>query len=102
MRLAIILFSVACVAGYRSGKGLPAGPRCYSEISMRKPEIARKMARQAGVTEGEAADRLDRVVREILGRLRSGRGADLPGLGRLTAGPDGKVSFQREEGGRDD
>ena len=54
------------------------------------------------MTEGEAADRLDRAVREILVRLRSGRGADLPGLGRLTAGPDGKVSFQREEGGRDD
>ena len=69
---------------------------------MRKPEIARKLARQAGVTEGEAADRLDRVVREILGRLRRGRGADLPGLGRLTTGPDGKVSFHREKGGRDD
>jgi nucleoid DNA-binding protein len=68
---------------------------------MRKLEIARKMARQAGVTEGEAADRLDRVVREILGRLRRGREADLPGLGRLTTGPDGKVSFRREGGGRD-
>jgi nucleoid DNA-binding protein len=58
------------------------------------------MARQSGVTEGEAADRLDRVVREILSRLRSGRQAELPGLGRLTTGPDGKVSFEREKGGR--
>jgi nucleoid DNA-binding protein len=69
---------------------------------MRKPEIARKMARQAGVSEGEAADRLDRVVREILARLRKGKQADLPGLGRLTAGPDGKVSFQKERGAHDD
>jgi nucleoid DNA-binding protein len=68
---------------------------------MRKPEIARKMARQAGVSEGEAADRLDRVVREILARLRRGREADLPGLGRLTTGPDGKVSFRKERNGRD-
>ena len=37
---------------------------------MRKSEIAKKLARQAGVTEGEAADRLDCVVREILARLR--------------------------------
>ena len=60
------------------------------------------MARQAGVTEGEAADRLDRVVREILARLRRGGEADLPGLGCLTTGPDGKVSFRKERGGRDD
>jgi nucleoid DNA-binding protein len=65
---------------------------------MRKTEIARLMARHAGVTRGEAADRLDRVVREILGRLRKGQGADLPGLGRLTVGPDGKVSFEKERG----
>ncbi len=59
------------------------------------------MARQAGVSEAEAADRLDRVVRDILARLRKGREADLPGLGRLTTGSDGKVSFRRERGGRD-
>ena len=79
-----------------------AGPRCYSEIGMRKPEIARKMARQAGVTEGEAADRLDGVVREILARLRSGGEADLPGLGRLTTGTDGRVSFERDKRSRHD
>ena len=69
---------------------------------MRKPEIARKMARQAGVTKGEAADRLDGVVREILSRLRRGRQADLPGLGRLTTGPDGRVCFEREGNGSHD
>jgi nucleoid DNA-binding protein len=69
---------------------------------MRNPEIARRMARQAGVTKGEAADRLDQVVREILGRLRRGRGAELPGLGRLAVGRDGKVSFEKAEGGGHD
>jgi hypothetical protein len=82
--------------------GLSAGWRWYSGIGMKTRGIARKMARQAGVSEGEAADRLAGVVREILGRLRSGWEADRPGLGRLTAGRDGKVSFERDRGGRHD
>jgi nucleoid DNA-binding protein len=64
---------------------------------MKKPELARNMARHAGVTRGEAADRLDRVVREILARLRKGKDADLPGLGRFTFGSDGRVAFERDE-----
>jgi hypothetical protein len=36
---------------------------------MKKPEIARRLAREAGVTEAEAADQLDRVVEEILSNL---------------------------------
>jgi hypothetical protein len=61
---------------------------------MKKPEIAKDMARQAGVTEAEAADRLDGVVHEILARLRTGKSATLPGVGRFRAGADGKVRFQ--------
>jgi hypothetical protein len=48
------------------------------------------------VTQGEAADRLDRVVHEILVRLREGKAARLPGLGRFRAGADGKVAFQKD------
>jgi len=69
---------------------------------MKKPEIARKMARAAGVSEGEAADRLDRVVHQILAKLRKGKDADLPGLGRFKQGLDGRVSFEREQGGQRD
>jgi nucleoid DNA-binding protein len=65
---------------------------------MKKPEIAKKLARQAGVTEGEAADRLDGVVRHILAELRSGRAANLPGVGRLRAGPTGKPLFEPAPG----
>jgi nucleoid DNA-binding protein len=61
---------------------------------MKKPEIAEDMARQAGVSDAEAADRLDGVVHEILTRLRAGKSATLPGLGRFRAGADGKVTFQ--------
>ena len=61
------------------------------------------MARQAGVTEGEAADRVDRVVRQVLSRLRKGQDTELPGLGRFTHGPDGRLAFEREWGnGHDD
>jgi nucleoid DNA-binding protein len=63
---------------------------------MKKHEIAKQMARQSGVTQGEAADRLDRVVHEILVRLREGKAARLPGLGRFRPGADGKVAFQRD------
>lgn len=63
---------------------------------MKKQDIAKQIARQSGVTQGEAADRLDRVVHEILVRLREGKAAHLPGMGHFRAGADGKVAFQRE------
>jgi hypothetical protein len=66
--------------------------------AMKKPEIAKHMARGSGVSEAEAADRLDRVVHQILSKLREGKEAPLPGFGKFTVGTDGKVNFQREQG----
>jgi nucleoid DNA-binding protein len=63
---------------------------------MKKPDIAKYLARQSGLTEAEAADRLDRVVNEILRNLRSGKSASLPGLGRFHSGQGGEVRFERE------
>ena len=67
---------------------------------MKQQDIAKQMARQSGVTQGEAADRLDRVVHDILVRLREGKSAPFPGMGRFRAGADGKVVFQRDRGRR--
>jgi nucleoid DNA-binding protein len=67
---------------------------------MKKPDIAKRMARQAGVSRAEAADRLDNVVRQILTDLRNGRESAFPGLGRFRHGPDGKVVFEPEQGRR--
>jgi nucleoid DNA-binding protein len=67
---------------------------------MKKPEITKYLAKESGVTEAEAADRLDRVVHEILSNLRSGKSASLPGLGRFRAGAGGKVRFERNGGNR--
>ena len=64
---------------------------------MKKPEIAKRMARSAGLSEAEAADRLDRVVRQILDNLRRGRPAKLPGMGRFKPGADGQVAFERQK-----
>ncbi len=68
---------------------------------MKKPEIAKQMARQSGMTQAEAADRLDRVVSDILQRLRAGKPARFPGMGQFRADADGKVVFQRNRGRRD-
>ncbi len=67
---------------------------------MKKSEIAKKMARQSGGTKGEAADRLDRMVQEILDGLRQGRETRLPGLGCFRSGADGRLVFKREGGKR--
>jgi nucleoid DNA-binding protein len=67
---------------------------------MKMPEIAKSMARRAGVTHAEGADRLDRVVHQILFGLRKGKPAALPGLGRFTAGAGGEIVFEREGSGR--
>jgi len=67
---------------------------------MKKPDIAKRIARQSGLTQAEAADRLDRVIHEILTDLRKGNPASLPGLGRFVHGIGGKVSFEPERGPR--
>jgi len=67
---------------------------------MKKVDIARRMAKAAGVSSGEAADQLDRVVRDILANLRQGKATALPGLGRFTHDPNGRVAFEREPGWR--
>jgi len=66
---------------------------------MKKRDIAKRMARQAGLSPAEAADRLDSVVRQILAELKRGRESTLPGLGRLRHGSDGMVMFVPEREG---
>lgn len=63
---------------------------------MKMPDIAKSMARRAGVSQAEGADRLDRVVHQILSNLRKGKPATLPGLGRFTHGADGQIVFEQE------
>jgi nucleoid DNA-binding protein len=64
---------------------------------MRKPEIAKRLARQSGVSNAEAADQLDRVVHQILAKLRRGKPAPFPGLGQFSPGPQGSYRFKKEK-----
>jgi nucleoid DNA-binding protein len=64
---------------------------------MKKPEIAKRLARRAGVSNAEAADQLDRVVHQILSKLRKGQSAPLPGLGQFAPGPKGGFHFEQEK-----
>jgi nucleoid DNA-binding protein len=64
---------------------------------MTKPEIAKRLARESGVSQAEAADQLDRVVHQILSKLRNGKTAPLPGLGKFTPGPNGSYQFEKEK-----
>ena len=73
---------------------------CYYQTGMRKSEIAKRLARQSGVSPAEAADQLDRVVNQILSRLRQGKTAPLPGLGQFTPGPKGSYLFKKEDANR--
>jgi nucleoid DNA-binding protein len=59
---------------------------------MKKPALARRLARQSHVSQAIAADELDRVVHRILKNLRKGQPTELPGLGTFTPGP--QVSFR--------
>lgn len=63
---------------------------------MRKPEIAKQLARRSRLSQGEAADRLDVIFQKIVSDLRKGREPVLPGLGRFKHGPDGQVMFEPE------
>lgn len=63
---------------------------------MKKPELARRLARRSSSTVGEAADRLDRTVGEIVRKLKQGETAHLPGMGAFTRSRGGRVAFAPE------
>ena len=64
---------------------------------MRKTQLTSRLARQSGVTKAEAADQLDRVVHQIVTKLRKGRPAALPGLGHFEPGETWKFEFDGKD-----
>jgi nucleoid DNA-binding protein len=65
---------------------------------MKKSDLAQQIARETGVSQGEAADQLDEVVSSILKTLKKGGSANLPGLGRLRRGVKGTLQFTQAPG----
>jgi nucleoid DNA-binding protein len=68
---------------------------------MKKQDIALRLARKARVSRAAAADRLDRLVHDILSELRRGNQVSLPGLGTFTPGKRLRFEFNtgRPKGG---
>ena len=64
---------------------------------MKKPEIARSIARRSKLTPAQAADRLDRIVHEIVINLRRGRPSSLPGLGVFGVDSRGQIRFDKDK-----
>ena len=63
---------------------------------MKKPELAKRLAHQSNSTVAEAADRLDRMVGEIVRQLKHGGQAHLPGVGAFTRRRGGRLTLQPE------
>ena len=56
---------------------------------MKRKELARELARTTDLAPGEAQDRVDELVHEILQKLRSGEPLQIERLRKLAARPAG-------------
>jgi len=60
---------------------------------MKQSQLIRRLARATGVTPAAAADQLDHMVARIVGRLRRGQSARIPGLGAFPPGDRSRFDF---------
>jgi nucleoid DNA-binding protein len=65
---------------------------------MRKKDLARKLSIATGVSRGEAADQVDRLVNELLQKLRDGQTAKLDGIGLFRKNAAGEIELLKEQG----
>ena len=63
---------------------------------MKKEHIARRLAKESNVPTVVAADQVDRIVSDLLKRVRKGESASLPGLGTFQSGSQQEFQFERE------
>ena len=62
---------------------------------MKQSQLIRRLARATGVSNAAAADQFDHIVAQIVGRLRRGQSAKIPGLGAFPAGNRSQFDFQK-------
>lgn len=67
----------------------------HTMVGMKKAQLARRLAKESGITTAAAADQLDELLTTILRRVRQGQSASLPGLGTFI--PGAKPAFYFEE-----
>jgi nucleoid DNA-binding protein len=61
---------------------------------MKKEELARRLAKESGISTAAAADQLDAILSGIVRRVRQGHSARLPGLGTFLPGPRPEFHFE--------
>ena len=61
---------------------------------MKKEQLARRLAKETGISAALAADQLDGILTEILRRVRHGCIASLPGLGTFVPGATPEFYFE--------
>jgi nucleoid DNA-binding protein len=64
---------------------------------MDKDDLASRLARRTGSSKAAAADEVDRVVHQILAKLRRGERAPLPGLGTFLPGQNPGFEFETKK-----
>jgi nucleoid DNA-binding protein len=60
---------------------------------MKKAQLAKRLARESGISTAAAADQMDTVLAGILRQIRRGHRASLPGLGIFLPGPKPEFHF---------
>jgi nucleoid DNA-binding protein len=50
---------------------------------MKKSDLAKRLAKQAGVSKAQAADQLDHVVSQIISNLKKGEGTSTARVGKI-------------------
>ena len=61
---------------------------------MKKEQLAKRLAKESGISAAAAADQLDSILTGILRRIRRGHSASLPGLGTFLPGPMPEFYFE--------
>jgi nucleoid DNA-binding protein len=63
---------------------------------MKKDQVTRRLAKESRVATAVAADQVDRIVSDLLMRVRKGESASLPGLGTFQSGSQQEFQFDRD------
>jgi nucleoid DNA-binding protein len=63
---------------------------------MKKEQVAKQLAKESRISAAAAADQVDRILSDILKRVRKGQAASLPGLGTFRSGDDQEFRFDRK------
>ena len=65
----------------------------YDLVGMKKEQVARRLAKESRMTEGAAADQMDRILSDLRKKMRKGQSASLPGLGTFRSGRKQEFQF---------